>query len=165
MSQQIARRHGSRNDTPRTRHEDDLYTWVGEQVALLRAGRLTEIDAENIAEELGDVGKSECRTLESALAVILAHMLTWDHQPERRSRSWDNTITTHRDQYQDALVDSPGLRARREEALLRAYKRARNVASSETDLPRRTFPQTCPYGWDDILHRPFDFDAGTGDCR
>ena len=34
---------------PRTRYEDDLYTWVQEQVALLRAGRLAEVDAESSA--------------------------------------------------------------------------------------------------------------------
>jgi hypothetical protein len=37
-------------------YERDLYAWVQEQVALLRAGRLGEIDAENIAEEISDVG-------------------------------------------------------------------------------------------------------------
>ena len=43
---------------PATRHDDDLYTWVREQIALLRAGRLSDIDALNIAEELSDVGES-----------------------------------------------------------------------------------------------------------
>ncbi|MDQ3559327.1 MAG: DUF29 domain-containing protein, partial [Pseudomonadota bacterium] len=38
------------------RYESDLYAWSREQAALLRAGRLGEIDAENIAEEVLDVG-------------------------------------------------------------------------------------------------------------
>ena len=59
---------------PRTRYEDDLYTWVQEQVALLRAGRVEEIDALNVAEELSDLGKSEFRTLESALTVLVLHL-------------------------------------------------------------------------------------------
>ena len=54
------------------RYEEDLYSWVQEQVALLRAGRLDEIDAENIAEELSDVGAEQYDKLESALEV-LAH--------------------------------------------------------------------------------------------
>ena len=159
MSQQIARPKGSRSEAPRTRYEDDLYTWVGEQVALLRAGRLDEIDAENIAEELGDVGKSEYRELRRALTLILAHMLKWDHQPERRSRSWDNTISAQRLHYANALKDSPGLKSRRAEALRDAYEIARRAASSETNMPLRTFPEACPYDWADILERPFDFDA------
>ena len=51
----------------RTRYEDDLYSWVLEQVALLRAGRLGEIDAENIAEELSDVGSEQYDKLESSV--------------------------------------------------------------------------------------------------
>ena len=41
---------------PRTRYEDDLYTWVQKQVALLRAGRHDEVDALNVAEKLADEG-------------------------------------------------------------------------------------------------------------
>ena len=48
-------------------YDRDLYAWVEEQVRLLRAGRLTEIDAENIAEEILDVGRNEYDKLESAL--------------------------------------------------------------------------------------------------
>ena len=88
-------------------YERDLYAWVQEQVALLRAGRLGEIDAENIAEEISDVGSNEYDKLESALRVLLAHMLKWDHQPERRSRSWENTIGEQRDRARQPPHDNP----------------------------------------------------------
>ena len=52
---------------PRTRYKDDLDTWVQEQVALLRAGRLDEEDALNVAEAQSDLGRSEFRALESAM--------------------------------------------------------------------------------------------------
>jgi hypothetical protein len=149
----------------RTLHEEDLYSWVEEQVALLRAGRLGEIDVDNIAEELSDVGKSEYRALESALALVLAHILRWDHQPERRSRSWDNTIALQRLHALRVLADNPGLKSRREEALRHAYAVARNEASSETDLPRATFPADCPYDWEAVMERPFDFDPAGGGAR
>lgn len=162
MSEQIAQQDGGRPRPSHTRYEDDLYTWVQEQVALLRAGRLGEIDAQNIAEELGDVGKSEVRALESALELILMHMLKWDHQPDRRTRSSDNTIATQRERYARVLAENPGLKSRRSGALRRAYRIARNEASSETNLPRSAFPDACPYGWADILERPFDYDRVAG---
>lgn len=142
----------------RTRYEDDCYTWVSEQVALLRAGRLDEIDAVNIAEELSDVGRSEYDKLESALAVLLMHMLKWDWQPERMTRSWDNTIVEQRRRYHVVLNANPGLKSRLNDVLAGAYADGRARASTETDLRRSTFPETCPYSWDDILNRPFDFD-------
>ena len=41
------------------RYEDDLYAWVQAQVELLRSGQLSEVDAENVAEELSDVGNEQ----------------------------------------------------------------------------------------------------------
>ena len=67
-----------------------------EQVALLRAGRLDALDLDNIAEELNDVGLSEYHRLQSAIEVVLLHMLKWDVQPERRSRSWSLSIAEQR---------------------------------------------------------------------
>src|SRR5437870_7790133 len=78
------------------RYERDLYSWAVEQAALLRAGRIAEADALNIAEELDDVGNEQYDKLQSALRVILMHLLKWDHQPERKSRSWWASITVQR---------------------------------------------------------------------
>lgn len=155
MSASVSRRAAA---PARTRYEDDLYTWVQEQVALLRAGRLDEVDAENVAEELSDVGKSEFSKMQSALEIVLIHMLTWDHQPEKKTRSWANSIAVHRRHYARVLRSNPGLRPRIAEALVEAYADARLGASSEADMPTTSFPAECPYGWDDILERPFDYD-------
>lgn len=80
---------------------------VAGQARLLRAGKIDEIDTENIAEGILDVGKTEYRILESALTVLLTHMLNWDHQPERRSRSWESTIAEQRDQVDQQLTIVP----------------------------------------------------------
>jgi hypothetical protein len=46
----------------------DLYSWARRQAELLRAGRLSEIDAAAIAEEIDDVGEEQYDKLESAFA-------------------------------------------------------------------------------------------------
>jgi hypothetical protein len=38
---------------------DDLYSWALHQAEFLRAGRLAEIDAAAIAEEIDDVGEEQ----------------------------------------------------------------------------------------------------------
>ena len=139
---------------PRTRYEDDLYTWVEEQVALLRAGRLSEIDALNIAEELADVGKSERRALESAIAVLTMHLLKWDHQPRLRSISWQATVEEQRSQVDRTLEDNPGLKPKLVEAMAEGYASGRRRAVAETALPYATFPETCPYAFDEMMTRP-----------
>ena len=144
--------------TARARYQDDLYTWVFEQVALLKAGRVDEIDAANIAEELADVGNEQYDKLESALAVLLMHLLKWDHQPQFRSRSWANTVREQRRRIVRVLKKNPGLKPHIAEAIAEGYADGRDRASSETNLAPSSFPAECPYSWDDILTRPIEVD-------
>ena len=50
--------------------------------------------------------------LVSALRVAMLHMLTWDHQPPLRSRSWVLSIEEQRLEIVDVLADNPGLKPR-----------------------------------------------------
>jgi hypothetical protein len=141
-----------------TPYRDDLVSWVEEQVALLRAGRLDEVDVTKIAEELSDVGISEYRELESALRVLVQHILKWDHQPEFWSRSWTRAIEEQRERIEDTLERSPGLRSKLPRALERAYAFGRRRALDETGLEDALLPTTCSYTFDDLLRRPFVYD-------
>lgn len=67
-----------------TSYEKDVVAWAKEQAALLRAGQFSALDIEHLAEEIEDVGKSEQRELANRMAVLLAHLLKWQCQPERR---------------------------------------------------------------------------------
>jgi Domain of unknown function DUF29 len=101
------------------------------------------------------LGREQFNKLESALRVLLLHILKWDHQPERPGRSWWATIGEQRLRLNDLLADNPSLRPRIPEAVTRAYRRARLRAVKETDLDEGRFPQACPYSWDDIVSRDF----------
>ncbi|MCJ2069786.1 DUF29 domain-containing protein [Methylobacterium sp. J-030] len=142
----------------RTRYADDLYTWVQEQVALLRAGRVDALDLDNIAEELSDVGLSEYYRLASAVEIVLLHMLKWDHQPERRSRSWALSIAEHRERILIQLRKSPGLKSSLDEVRRDGFRLGRLGAARQMKRSPKTLPAECPYSWDEILNRPFDFD-------
>ena len=157
MSQPASKERNSASPA-RTRYDEDLYTWVQEQVALLRAGRLDEVDAENVAEELADVGKSERWRLWSILRVLVMHMLKWDQQPEQRTPSWVYSIREQRRRYGKLLKSSPSLKGQRDEVLAEVYPVARGWASDETSIPEDEFPTESPYDWDDLLNRPFEVD-------
>ena len=141
----------------RTSYEGDFYTWTQEQAAMLRAGRLTELDLEHLAEEIEDLGKEQFKQLTSAYRTILIHMLKWDHQPDRRSRSWAGSIATQRVQARHTLDDNPGLRSRIDVALARAYERAKIEAATQMRLDRRSLPPECPYSLDEIMTREFEW--------
>ncbi len=135
------------------RYEDDAYTWALQQAALLRAGRLDTLDITNLADEIADVAGREYDKLESALVRVIQHLLRWDHQPERRTRSWVLSIKEHRRRASYQLGDHPGLKSILHQAIERAYQTGRSAALSETDLPDAAIPGSNPYSWDDIMNR------------
>ena len=99
----------------------DFYAWANEQAALLRAGRLSEADIENIAEEIESMGRSERRELVSRLTVLLVHLLKWRYQPDLRGRSWHLTIEQQRFRMQDHLADNPSLKSQLDEMMRTAH--------------------------------------------
>ena len=138
-------------------YDRDFYSWSLEQARLVREGRWSAVDRENVAEEIESLGREQFNKLESAIRVLLVHMLKWDHQPARRSRSWAVSIKEHRLRLSYVLSDNPGLRPRVSEAVARAYQRARLTATKETGLEESSFAPNCPYSWDEIVSREFSF--------
>ena len=136
-------------------YEQDFYTWTLDQARLVREGRWAAIDRENVAEEIESLGREQFDKLESALRVLLMHMLKWDHQPERRSRSWQLSIKAQRVRIDRLLQINPGLKPRVPEAVTHGYELARIEAAQETGLQEGEFPQQCPYSWGDIVGRDF----------
>jgi len=132
-------------------YEKDFYAWTQKQAALLRAGKLPEIDSAHIAEEIDSMGRGEKRELISRLAILLLHLLKWEHQPERRDASWEATIAVQRDDIADLLTDNPSVRAGLDAALREAYRKAVLMAVAATGLARGRFPEVCPWGVGEVL--------------
>ncbi len=132
-------------------YDTDFYAWANQQAALLRAGRLSDADTANIAEEIESMGRSEKRELVTRLNVLLLHLLKWRFQPERRGRSWEVSVTNTRAELADHLADNPSLKPMLPEAMAKAYSRARLTAGVETGLPESTFPIDCPWTFDEAM--------------
>ena len=136
-------------------HETDFYTWTQEQAALLRQGRFIEADIDYIAEELESMGASAQGQLESRLGVLLAHLLKWRYQPERRSNSWIGTIREQRRRVARVLRKNPGLKPSLGESIEDAYGDAIGLAMRETNLDEDTFPPECPWSFEQIMNADF----------
>jgi len=136
-------------------YEVDFYAWANEQAALLRAGRLGTADIDNIAEELESMGRSQKNELISRLTVLLTHLLKWQFQPTRKSRSWTSTVIIQRVEIARYLRGNPSLKTGLEEAVEDAYDGAIKIAAGETRLPKSTFPVVCLWTWDQIMDEEF----------
>lgn len=141
-------------------YEQDFYSWALRQAELLRARRFADLDVENVAEELESLGKEQAHKLESALRVLLLHLLKWKYQPQRRSRSWRGTIVRERINAERVLEENPGLKPHRERLFATAYRGARKEAAAETGLPLATFPEAAPFSLAQALDEEFWPEAG-----
>ena len=146
-----------------TRYSEDTYSWVLEQIALLKAGHRDQIDAENIAEELSDLGNELRFRLESAIAVLCCHLLKWEHQPERRSRSWSLTVAEQRSRIELLLKRNPGLKGTLDEATRVGFASGRRFVLSETDLSAKQLPKDCPYTFAEMMTLKIVFDPDDSD--
>jgi uncharacterized protein DUF29 len=138
-----------------TPYEVDYAQWCAEQGALLREGRLSDLDRENLAEEIESLGRSDKREIQSRLKELLVHLLKWHFQPEKRKGGWRASIVEQRTELRDLLDESPSLRSLPSKELAKWHRIARLKAAAETGLGEKVFPTNCPYPIDDILDDDF----------
>lgn len=138
---------------PVARHDQDFYAWAMQNAALVREGRLSEIDREHIAEELESMGASERRELLSRLQVLIVHLLKHQYQPERRGKSWLLTIQHQRTEIERLLEQSPSLKGiLTEERIDSVYRKAVKEATIETGLDTYLFASACEYSLARLLN-------------
>lgn len=139
-------------------YDTDFYAWTQEQVTLLRNEQWSQIDLQNLIEEIQSLGKQQRQELRNRLSVLIGHLLKWQYQSGRRSRSWLATLRIQRLDIAELLEDNPSLKPYLEEALRKAYLKGVELAVGETDLSKRTFPVECPYSLSEIVD--YDFYPG-----
>jgi hypothetical protein len=137
-------------------YEQDYSQWAETMADLLASRKFTELDIENLVEEVRDLSKRERDRLLSSLRLIVHHLLKWDYQPGKRSRSWLGTIKRERANIDLYLKDSPSLkRYLVDDSLTKIYPTAQADGFRETGLE---FPETCPYSIDEVLNRTIMLD-------
>jgi hypothetical protein len=139
-------------------YETDYVAWLDEQVRHLRAGRLAELDVENVAEELESLVKSERRELGNRLEVLIHHLLEWDHQPQQRANRWRAAVQEQRTRVRRLLQDSPSLKREVEPICRDVYPDAVRAAAIETRLSDTAFPPALPYSLEQIFERELPAD-------
>lgn len=144
-------------------YDKDFSAWASWNAELLKKGRFLELDIDHLVEELLDMGASERNELESRLVILLAHLLKWQYQyrhlseqwREFKGDSWRSTLIEQRSRITKRLNKSPSLKARLAEIIPEAYQDAVEIAAKETGFPVETFPEECPYGWEQIISDEF----------
>jgi hypothetical protein len=136
-------------------YEQDFCLWIDQAVKLLSENRLSELDRQNLIEEISDMGSSQKHGLESNLEVVLMHLLKYKYQPEKRSNSWRSTLFEHRRRLQKAFKTSPSLKRHFAAEFDDCYTAARELASIETGLDIKLFPLEPPFTSNQALDKSY----------
>lgn len=136
-------------------YETDFYAWTQEQARLLRAGRWSDLDLDNLVDEVEGVGGSDKREIENRLVVLIAHLLKWKYRPYWRSPGWEGTVAEQRRRIKTIVKNSPSLQRYPAEVFADQYLGARLRAAKETGIDFTLFPEDCPFTAEQALDDAF----------
>jgi hypothetical protein len=95
-------------------------------------GRGSVIDAqEGLTELIDALGRSDTRSLRSQMLRLMAHIIKWKTQPERRSISWCVSIENARIEIEELIEAEPHLRPTLPILLDELFSKAQRLAEKE----------------------------------
>lgn len=138
-------------------YEQDEHAWMEQQIALLRDGKLDQLDKESLIQYLTEMTIRDRRELRSRISVLLLHLLKVQFQPSRLSMSWVRTILEQQREIRSILEGTPSIRQYVPDLFMPAYRDAVRAAAKETGIPEQRFPATSPW----TLEQALEFDPPT----
>ena len=98
------------------------------------------------------MSKKNKRSLESHLENLLAHILKWKNQAQKRSKSWENTIRNSRNKIQEVQETNPSLNDEYIESIFdKTLESAKKIAEKEMKEKVKNDSLT----WDEVFKMPY----------
>ena len=156
----LAKKNGGLNKATASLYERDFYSWALEQQRALLEHRVEDLDWENLADEVGDLARSERRALRSQCARLIEHLLKLAFAPpqavKRNQRLWEVTIRGARREIRGLLAESPGLKPSAQEGFEGAWLLGRDEALKVLHLPDEAIPETPLWSFEQAMEDTFN---------
>jgi len=132
-------------------YDTDILAWSERQADALRRRAANEVDWDNVAEEIEDMGNNVVRAVASHLVQALLHDLKAEAWPTARDvPHWRAEARLHRDEAREAYA--PSMATRSELQVDRLYRRAlRGLPETEDGIAPRPVPNHCPATLTELL--------------
>jgi Domain of unknown function DUF29 len=139
---------------PEPLYDADILLWSEQQAELLRRRATHKLDWDNLAEEIGDVGLSQLRAVESHLVLALLHDLKAEAWPLSRDEpQWRAEARMHRDEARTRFAPSMRQRLDVEKLYRQALRGLPETLDGTHPLP---LPGTCGVSLDELLSEDAD---------
>jgi Domain of unknown function DUF29 len=138
----------------RTLYDRDYFLWLTATVEQLQKRRFSEIDLENLVEEIDYMAQSQKQSIHNQLIFLLEYLLKlvyWESERERNARHWKLKIIAFRDQINDFLADSPSLKPYICDIFTEAYAEAHDLAAIEMEAKLQSIPKISPFTLEQTL--------------
>jgi hypothetical protein len=122
----------------KVKYEEDYYLWTQTMVEKLKNRDYSNVDWDNLIEEIDDMGKSQKRAVESLLLRLIEHLLKlkyWETEKERNQKHWQSEIVNFRVLLRKRLKESPSLKAILPEIYIETLADSRRAMSKLFYLP------------------------------
>ncbi|MDX2181928.1 MAG: DUF29 domain-containing protein [Bryobacteraceae bacterium] len=136
----------------------DGAAWAEETAQLLRERRFDEIDFDALVEEVEGLSQSNHDQADNRAGVLIAHILKWRYQPERRSRSWIDTIAEQQFRIKKLFKRYPSVRRGARLRWEETWADGRELALDQTGLPKKAIPAEPDMTLDECLDAKFRLD-------
>lgn len=113
-------------------YEEDNEKWLQITIKLLKEKRLTELDLDNLIEELELLGRRDRLAVESLLEQVIRHLLLWQYwtvESSYNANHWRAEIMSFRSQLHDYLTTN--LRKHCDDNLDKVYQKALKYVKSK----------------------------------
>jgi hypothetical protein len=138
------------------KYEEDFYGWSMAMAGLLKERRMTELDYDNLIEEIESMGRRNFDQLINRLTVLLSLLIRCSSFSRQR---YEIEIQEQRIRIKDHLKENPSLTRRQEEALERGYKYGVYQVAREKNIRGLKYledcPTVCPYTFQQCLDDEF----------
>ncbi|MCZ8047393.1 MAG: DUF29 domain-containing protein [Microcystis aeruginosa K13-05] len=128
-------------------YNQDFALWIEATVKQLKSGDLSQVDLENLIEEVESLGKSQPKAVDNFLTRLLEHLLKRCYVvlPDCY-RGWEIEIRNFRKELKKEFKYSPSLKRFMIEILEECYREA--LEAVKEDYPDSNFPDVCPFAED-----------------
>ncbi|AKV70740.1 MULTISPECIES: DUF29 domain-containing protein [Microcystis] len=128
-------------------YDQDFALWIEKTVKQLKSGDLSQVDLENLIEEVESLGKSQRKAVDNFLTRLLEHLLKRCYVvlPDCY-RGWEIEIRNFRKELKKEFKYSPSLKRFMIEILEECYREA--LEAVKEDYPDSNFPDICPFAED-----------------
>ena len=126
-------------------YDTDYLLWLETILIQLAGGDFTNIDLENLIEEIQDLGKSEKHAIASYLMRLCEHLLKvqyWESERENCLRGWEVEIANFRIQIQRKLKSSLSLKKYLQDNFFIEYCHGRKLFLKASGLEASFIPES-----------------------